>query len=169
MRILSQAGYIEYSDEVTTRSRVMVLMQRHELYDLELPDTADAVLQALLRTSTGIFADYEYISEPVIARRLSVTEQAVYDNLLLLSRMHVLHYVPRRTSPYIMFTTSREEPQHLISHVPSMRTGAAMRRSVSQPCAVLHSATTNVASPACSAISARLQQNHAANATYAAP
>lgn len=114
LRILSQAGYIEYSDEVTTRSRVMVLMQRHELYDLELPDTADAVLQALLRTSTGIFADYEYISEPVIARRLSVTEQAVYDNLLLLSRMHVLHYVPRRTSPYIMFTTSREEPQHLI-------------------------------------------------------
>lgn len=114
LRILSQAGYIEYSDEVTTRSRVMVLMQRHELYDLELPDAADSVLQALLRTSTGIFADYEYISEPVIARRLSITEQAVYDNLLLLSRMHVLHYVPRRTSPYILFTTSREEPQHLI-------------------------------------------------------
>ncbi|MDE6346398.1 MAG: RecQ family ATP-dependent DNA helicase [Muribaculaceae bacterium] len=114
LRILSQAGYIDYSDEVTTRSRVMMLMQRQELYDLELPDTADRVLQALLRTSTGIFADYEIFSEPLLARRLGLNEQTVYENLLLLSRMHVLHYVPRQTSPYILFTTSREEPHHLL-------------------------------------------------------
>ena len=114
LRILSQAGYIDYADEVTTRSRVMMLMQRHELYDLDLPTTADAVLQALLRTSTGIFADYEIISEPLIARRLAVTEQSVYENLLLLSRMHVIHYVPRQTAPYIFFPTSRELSQHLL-------------------------------------------------------
>lgn len=114
LRILSQAGYFDYSDEVTTRSRVMMLMERHELYDLELPDAADTVLQALLRTTTGIFADYENISEPLLARRLSISEQSVYENLLLLSRLHVLHYVPRQTSPYILFTTSREEPQHLL-------------------------------------------------------
>ncbi len=114
LRLLSQAGYIDYSDEVTTRSRVMVLMQRHELYDLELPDTADRVLQALLRTSTGIFADYEIISEPLLARHLAISEQTVYENMLLLTRMHVLHYIPRQTSPYILFTTSREEPKHLL-------------------------------------------------------
>ncbi len=114
LRLLSQAGYIDYSDEVTTRSRVMVLMQRHELYDLELPDTADRVLQALLRTSTGIFADYEIISEPLLARHLAISEQTVYENMLLLTRMHVLHYIPRQTSPYILFTTSREEPRHLL-------------------------------------------------------
>ncbi len=114
LRLLSQAGYIDYSDEVTTRSRVMVLMQRHELYDLELPDTADRVLQALLRTSTGIFADYEIISESLLARHLAISEQTVYENMLLLTRMHVLHYIPRQTSPYILFTTSREEPKHLL-------------------------------------------------------
>ncbi|MBD5229974.1 MAG: RecQ family ATP-dependent DNA helicase [Bacteroidales bacterium] len=114
LRILSQAGYFEYSDEVTTRSRVMMLMDRHELYELELPDAADRVLQALLRTTTGIFADYEIFSEPLLARRLGLTEQTVYENMLLLSRMHVLHYVPRQTSPYILFTTSREEPQHIL-------------------------------------------------------
>ena len=114
LRLLSQAGYIDYSDEVTTRSRVMVLMQRHELYDLELPDTADRVLQALLRTSTGIFADYEIISESLLARHLAISEQTVYENMLLLTRMHVLHYIPRQTSPYILFTTSREEPRHLL-------------------------------------------------------
>lgn len=114
LRILTQAGYIEYNDEMTTRSRVMILMRRDELYDLELPPVADRVLQTLLRTSTGIFADYEIFSEPLIARHLGLTEQTVYENLLLLTRMHVLHYIPRQTSPYILFTTSREEPQHLI-------------------------------------------------------
>lgn len=114
LRILSQAQYFEYFDEVTTRSRVMMLLQRNELYDLELSADADHVLQALLRTSTGIFADYEIINEAVIARRLGVSQQSVYENLLLLSRKHILHYVPRKSSPYILLTTSREEPQHLI-------------------------------------------------------
>ena len=114
LRILSQAQYFEYFDEVTTRSRVMMLLQRHELYDLELSADADRVLQALLRTSTGIFADYEIINESVIARRLGISQQSVYENLLLLSRKHILHYVPRKSSPYILLTTSREEPQHLI-------------------------------------------------------
>lgn len=113
LRILAQAQYFEYYDEVNTRSRVMMLMQRHELYDLELSPDADRVLQALLRTSTGIFADYEIISEPLIARRLGMTDQSIYENLLLLSRKHILHYVPRQTSPYILLTTSREEPRHL--------------------------------------------------------
>lgn len=114
LRILSQAGYIDYTDEMTTRSRIMILMRRDELYDLQLPAAADSVLQAVLRTSTGIFADYEVISEPLIARHLGFTEQTVYENLLLLTRMHVLHYIPRQTAPYILFTTSREEPQHLL-------------------------------------------------------
>ena len=114
LRILTQAGYLSYSDEMTTRSRVMVLLRRDELYDLDLPDKADRVLHTLLRTSTGIFADYEIISEPLIARHIGITEQEVYENMLLLTRMHILHYIPRQTSPYILFTTSREEPQHLI-------------------------------------------------------
>ena len=114
LRILSQAQYFEYFDEVTTRSRVMMLLQRHELYDLELSADADRVLQALLRTSTGIFADYEIINESVTARRLGISQQSVYENLLLLSRKHILHYVPRKSSPYILLTTSREEPKHLI-------------------------------------------------------
>lgn len=114
LRILTQAGYIDYSDEIATRSRVMVLLRRDELYDLNLPDKADRVLHALLRTSTGIFAGYEIISEPLIALHIGISEQETYENLLLLTRMHVLHYIPRQTSPYILFTTSREEPQHLI-------------------------------------------------------
>ena len=28
--------------------------------------------------------------------------------------MHILHYVPRKRTPYIIYTTSREEPKHVL-------------------------------------------------------
>jgi len=113
LRLLTQAGYIDFKEEMTTRSRVMMIMNRHELYDLHLGEEADRVLQHLLRSTTGIFADYENIGESSIASDLGYTERTVYEALLLLNRKHVLHYIPRRTSPYVFYTTSRELPGDL--------------------------------------------------------
>ena len=112
--ILTRAGYIDYVDEVSTQSRVMVTMNKRELYDLELDDDTDRVFQLILRTYTGLFADYVNISEELLAYRLQLSPQRVYEALLLLSRKHALNYVPRRTTPYIFFTTSRELPKHII-------------------------------------------------------
>lgn len=114
LAILSRAGYIDYVDEVTTRSRVMVVMNKRDLYDLKLDPVADAVFQLILRTYTGLFADYIFISEELIASRLQLSGQQVYDALLSLQRQHAIHYVPRKTTPYIFFTTSRELPKHLM-------------------------------------------------------
>lgn len=114
LRLLSQAGAIDYIDETSTRSRLMVLMNRHELYDLNLDPECERVFQFILRNYTGIFADYEHISEPLIASELDLTERTVYDCLLRLSRMHVIHYVPRQTTPYIFFPLSRTPASDLI-------------------------------------------------------
>lgn len=113
LRLLTAAGYIEFVDEITTRSRVMVVMNRRDFYDLHLDTDTDRVLQLILRTYTGLWADYVYISEDLIASRLHLSQQKVYEALLALSREHVLHYVPRKTTPYIIFTTSRELPKHV--------------------------------------------------------
>lgn len=114
LKILSRAGYIDFQEEISTRSRVMMLVTKEELYGLDLSPTAENVLRQLLREYTGLFADYVYISEPVVAARLGLSEQNVYESLLLLTRLKVLHYVPRKTSPYIYFPTSREEERHLV-------------------------------------------------------
>ncbi len=113
LMLLTRAGYIDYVDEVATRSRVMVIMTKHELYSLRVDDTADYVLQLMLRTYMGLFADYVYISEDLIASRLGITPQKVYESLLTLGRLHAIHYVPRKSTPYILMTTSREEPRHV--------------------------------------------------------
>lgn len=113
LKILTRAGLIDFQEEISTRSRVMILTTKEELYGLDLSPTAENVLRQLLREYTGLFADYVYISEPVLASRLGLSDDTVYETLLLLTRMKVLHYVPRKTSPYIYFPTSREEERHV--------------------------------------------------------
>ena len=114
LKILTQCGYIEYIEEISTRSRLMVLMNRNELYSLRLDAECERVFQAVLRSYTGIFADYEHVSESLIASGLDLTERTVYENLLKLGRMKVISYVPRKTTPYVLFTRSRDDSRHLV-------------------------------------------------------
>ena len=114
LRILTQAEYIQFVEEIETQSRVMILADKARLYNI--PTTthrADEVLQALLRSYTGLFADYVFINEDVIAYRYNLSPQTIYDSLIEYNRLHILHYVPRKRTPYIIYTTSREEPKYI--------------------------------------------------------
>ena len=115
LRILTQSGYIEFVEEIETQSRVMILARKDQLYDLDTTTPgADQVLQAILRLYTGLFADYVFINEDVISYRTGLDQETIYKSLLELTRMHILHYVPRKRTPYIIYTTSREEPKYVL-------------------------------------------------------
>lgn len=115
LKILTRSGYIEFLEDVEAQSRVMILVNKDELYDLHTHTPgADRVLQALLRTYTGLFADYVFINEDVIAHGTGLDHETIYQSLLELTRMHVLHYIPRKRTPYIIYTMSREEERHLV-------------------------------------------------------
>ena len=111
--LLTRAGYVDYIDETTTRSRAMVVMDKHELYSLRLNHESDEVLQALLRGYTGLFADFVYISESVIARSTGLSEQQGYEAMLDLRRQGALSYVPRTTTPFLIYPTARELPRYV--------------------------------------------------------
>lgn len=113
MQLLTQSGYFEFIEEVTMQSRVMIIAKKEELYGLRLNPEEESVFNTILRSYTGLFADFVYINESVISRRAEVTEQRVYETLLLLSRMHILQYIPRKSTPYLYYTTSRELPKHV--------------------------------------------------------
>ena len=115
LRLLTQAGYIDFIEEIETQSRVIILADKNELYNLKNTNSKlDCVLQAILRQYTGLFADYVYINEEYIAKKFNITNEDVYESLLALSRMHILHYVPRKRTPYITYTTSREEVKYIL-------------------------------------------------------
>lgn len=114
LKILAQAGYFEYTEELTTRSRLMMTVDRRTLYDIEVSAETERVLQFILRNYTGIFADYEYIDEAFIASSLELTERSVYEALIRLRKMHVIDFVPRRRSPYIYMLSSRVPDSDII-------------------------------------------------------
>ena len=115
LKILTAAGYIEFVEEIETQSRILILSPKEGLYHINSQNSnVDRVLQALLRTYTGLFADYVFINEAVISFRFGIPEQAIYEALIELNKMHILHYIPRKRTPHIMYTTSREEPQYLL-------------------------------------------------------
>ncbi len=110
LRLLGQAGYLEFMEEAERKSRVMILVSREELYNIgRITTNADMVLARLLRNYPGLFSDYVFISESRIAQECIISENDVYEALLQLSKAKVLHYVPKSRTPYIYFPTSRED------------------------------------------------------------
>jgi ATP-dependent DNA helicase RecQ len=114
LKILSQSGYFDYMEEMTTRSRLMMTMQRRELYDLTLTEKQERVLQYVLRNYTGIFADYEHIDESQISSDIIMLERDVIESLIALRKLHVIDFVPRKRSPYIFMLRSREPKSDIL-------------------------------------------------------
>ena len=95
-------------------SRVMIIVDKEELYNIDGDDEiTDQVLRAILRTYTGLFADYVYIDEALISYRFHIKQEDIYQSLLRLNRKHILHYIPRRRTPYITYYSRRELPQYI--------------------------------------------------------
>lgn len=114
LKILTCAGYLEYTDEQDNASRILFTMRRDELYKLHEndPDT-EKLVNVILRSYTGLFTDYAYINEDSLAIRSGLTRQRIYEILLMLTRRHVLHYIPRKKTPYIIYTRERHEKERL--------------------------------------------------------
>ena len=114
LKILEQAQYIEFTEEVESLSRVMITVQRDELYKLQTDDSEkEELLQCLLRSYTGLFADYVFIQEDLLSRRSGISPQEVYENLIYFSKQHILHYIPQKRTPFIIYTTPREDLKYL--------------------------------------------------------
>lgn len=112
--ILSKAGYLEFQEEAENRSRILILCDRDELYDLRFTSkTTDRVLLQILRLYPGLFADYVYINEDRIAREAGLPAEDVYQSLIELSRMKAISYIPRKRTPMLYVPTSREETKYL--------------------------------------------------------
>ena len=114
LQILQRAGYIEYTEEQDNQARVKFLVTRDDLYRLrgENPNE-EKVIIALLRNYGGLFADYGFIDESMIAHQCALKSHEVYDILKELSMKHVIHFIPRKQVPYIRYMQRREDSEHV--------------------------------------------------------
>lgn len=115
LHILALAGYILYNDEDDTRSRVKMLLQRHELSRLEsLSPRQEAVITAILRNYGGLFIDYVNIDEGLIAHICNESREQLYLLLKGLSELGILHYIPPRNLPSITYLTPRVDRSQIV-------------------------------------------------------
>lgn len=115
LRILQRAGYLHYNEDDDSRSRVMFIVRRDDLYSIRLNTSlGDLVLQSILRHYEALFSDYVYIDESLIAKDCNCTEDDVYEALLGLTRRRILHYIPRKNTPSIVYQQRRVEHDRIV-------------------------------------------------------
>ena len=114
LKILTQAGYLEYTDEQDNASRILFTIHRDELYKLrEMGKETEALIQTILRSYTGVFTDYAYISEASLSIRTGLTREQIYNILVTLTKRRIVDYIPHKKTPYIIYTRERVDRQHL--------------------------------------------------------
>ena len=114
LKILTQAGYLEYTGEQDNTSRILFTIRRDELYRLrEMGEDMDKLIQAVLRSYTGVFTDYTYINEDSLAVRTGLTRRQIYELLVHLAKLHIVNYIPHKKTPYIIYTRERVEAQRI--------------------------------------------------------
>jgi ATP-dependent DNA helicase RecQ len=108
LKLLQQAGYIELTDEQDSSSRVLFTVGKDDLYKLKHDGDQERLIHILLRSYTGLFTDLASISEEVLAKRLEWTRDQVYEHLVVLAKERVIHYIPRKKTPFLTFVRERE-------------------------------------------------------------
>ena len=115
IQLLSRAGFIHYEIDPDAKARVFFPLSRHELYRLsEVSPDEDLVITALLRCYGGLFSDYVYIEESLIAKECGLDRQQVYACLKALSTRQIIHFIPQHKSPLITYTRDRAETKYVI-------------------------------------------------------
>jgi ATP-dependent DNA helicase RecQ len=115
LQILQRAGYIDYDEEADNQARARFLVSREDLYRLEqvTPDE-ERVIVALLRNYGGLFADYGYIDESMVAQQAGISQPQCYEILKALSQRQLISFIPQKKVPYIRYMQRREDKEHVI-------------------------------------------------------
>lgn len=111
LKYLERTEHLTYSEEVDIPTKVRINVDRKSLYDVELADQGQAnVLEALMRSYTGIFSFLQQIDEEYVARRAGQTVSQLRQSLYGLSLAHVISYVPADHADVVFLHHDRLRP-----------------------------------------------------------
>ena len=108
IKYIEQEGYWELTDEIDNPSRITFIVNRDELYKVQLNDVElDTFIKSLLRLYTALFSRLTAIDEEYIAKVTFDSTEGVKDKLKRLSKMRVIKYIPRVRTPLIIMNYER--------------------------------------------------------------
>ncbi|MBN2891447.1 MAG: RecQ family ATP-dependent DNA helicase [Bacteroidales bacterium] len=112
LKFLQKEKYLEYSDEIFTRSKIHVILSREDLYKFQVEKPKyDGFLKFLLRNFSGLFSEYVQIDEYQMAKMAKTEPRVIFMHLEKLAQAGVIDYLPKKTTPYITFLEDRQHPK----------------------------------------------------------
>ncbi|WP_372750931.1 ATP-dependent DNA helicase RecQ [Labilibaculum sp.] len=108
LKVLQRAGYLELTDDVEHETRIHFCIERDELYKFQVANKDfDSFIKILLRSFTGLFTDFIPINIDLLAKRIKTRKEVIVNYLKELSKYKVIQYIPRKKTPFIIYTQER--------------------------------------------------------------
>lgn len=108
LKILQRQGYVEFTEEIETPSRVYFVVDRDDLYKFQVANELfDNFIKLLLRSYTGLFTGYVVIDEQLLASRAGTSTEVIVNYLAKLRSHKIIDYIPRKRTPYILMARER--------------------------------------------------------------
>ncbi len=111
LKILQNTGHLHYVEEPENTTRLHFLAHRDELFRFQEqnPRIKD-LIKLILRSYSGLFSSFAYISEAYLARKSGITREQVYDILSSMAKYKLVTYIPGKKMPQLTFKQNRVEP-----------------------------------------------------------
>ena len=111
---IERTGHWTLSEDIDISTKVRIMVDRNELYDIELEDGRMAVLlEVLMRKYTGLFSYPVPVDEDFVASRVGVTVPMLRQLLYKLSLDHVIKYIPCDHATVLFLHHDRLRPKNL--------------------------------------------------------
>lgn len=111
---LERTGHWTLSEDIDISTRVQVVVDRNDLYDIDLPDPRMAsLLELLMRRYTGLFSYPVPIDEEYVASQIGVQVPGLRQLLYNLALEHVIRYVPCDRATVLFLHHDRLRPKNV--------------------------------------------------------
>ena len=114
LKILEMEGYLELTEEINNPSKLMFIMERDELYKLQVanPDI-DKIIKLLLRTYPGLFSGFVKIEEETLGKRAGISGEKMKELIKKMERLHIVNYFPKKRTPLLIMMEERIDQKNL--------------------------------------------------------
>jgi ATP-dependent DNA helicase RecQ len=115
LKLLNQAGYVEFSEAVFQPSSIRFLVDNTSLYDYYLRNPKmEKLIKLILRSSQGAFNHDVNIREDQLSKTLNLPLKVIGEMLSKLHLENIVHYRPQSELPLITYILERQDADQLI-------------------------------------------------------
>ena len=114
MVYIERTGHWTLSEDVDISTRIQIIVDRNDLYDIDLPDPKmTSVLEVLMRRYTGLFSYPVPIDEDYVASKVGLPVPMFRQLLYKMSLEHVIKYIPSDHATVLFLHHERLRPKNV--------------------------------------------------------